>query len=568
MRLDPNRTDIVHLRAGGTSLVIQTPNRQAPEVLHWGPDLGVIPAGSLRALSLAHEEVSGGSSPDDPVRVGIIPLSSTGWMGRPGLVGHRSGGRDWAPHLRTESVLVDVEDAVVEGPDTGAQFGVTGGPTSGTVLSGGAGTVRYVLMDVDSGLRLEVVLEMLGQGVARGRASIVNTGPDGYDLDELSLAVPLPLEAGEILDFSGRWGREREPQRLPVRLGCHVHEGRHGRTGFDAPMMVFCGEAGFGFGHGRVWGLHVAHSGNHRTWVERCNNGRQVIGGGELLLPGEITLGPGDIYTTPWVYLQCTDGLDEAARQIHRWERTLPAHPDADRPVTLNVWEAVYFDHDLETLLRLVDRAASVGVERYVLDDGWFMGRRDDHAGLGDWVVDPQVFPDGLHPLVNHVRESGMQFGLWVEPEMVNLDSDVARAHPEWILRAGPDLPVSWRNQQVLNLTVPGAWEHVHSQIGALLDEYEISYLKWDHNRDLIDAGDATHGVVPPCTSRPWPAIGSWTPCAPSIPGWRSSRAHREGAGSTWGWSPTYSASGSLTASIPTNARASCAGASRSSPPS
>ena len=418
-------------------------------------------------------------------------------MGRPGLVGHRSGGRDWAPHLRTESVLVDVEDAVVEDPDTHAQSVDAGGPTSGTVLSGGTGTVRYVLVDSDCGLRLEVVLEMLGQGVARGRASIVNTGPDGYDLDELSLAVPLPLEAGEILDFSGRWGREREPQRLPVRLGCHVHEGRHGRTGFDAPMMMFCGEAGFGFGHGRVWGLHVAHSGNHRTWVERCNNGRQVIGGGELLLPGEITLGPGDTYTTPWVYLQCTDGLDEAARQIHRWERTLPTHPDADRPVTLNVWEAVYFDHDLDRLLRLADRAARVGVERYVLDDGWFMGRRDDHAGLGDWVVDPQVFPDGLHPLVDHVRGSGMQFGLWVEPEMVNLDSDVARAHPEWILRAEPDLPVSWRNQQVLNLTVPEAWEHVHSQIGALLDEYEISYLKWDHNRDLVDAGDATHGGRP-----------------------------------------------------------------------
>lgn len=523
MDLDPNRTDIVHLRAGGTSLVVQTPNAQAPEVLYWGRDLGALTPAAVRALSLASEEPYDGNAPNDPLQVGVVPLASTGWMGRPGLSGHRAGGRDWAPHLHTESVTADVAGGVVgepagEGaPGRGSDAVVPAPPSpsahptpaqlrgstvehpssTGSVLDGGAGTVRYVLVDEDAGLRVEVLLELLEQGVVRGRTALVNTGADDYELEELSLAFPLPLEAAEILDFSGRWGREREPQRLPVRLGCHLHEGRHGRTGFDAPMMMFCGEEGFDFGHGRVWGLHVAFSGNHRTWVERCNNGRQVIGGGELLLPGEVILAPGASYTSPWVYLESTEGLDEAARRLHRWQRTLPGHPGTDRPVTLNVWEAVYFDHDLDKLLRLADRAAGVGVERYVLDDGWFKGRRDDHAGLGDWVVDSQVWPDGLHPLVDHVRSLGMQFGLWVEPEMVNLDSDVARAHPEWILRAGPELPMAWRNQQVLNLTVPEAWEHVHSQIGALLDEYQISYFKWDHNRDLIDAGDATHGGRP-----------------------------------------------------------------------
>jgi alpha-galactosidase len=165
--------------------------------------------------------------------------------------------------------------------------------------------------------------------------------------------------------------------------------------------------------------------------------------------------------------------------------------------VVLNTWEAVYFDHRLDRLAALADVAAEVGVERFVLDDGWFMHRRNDRAGLGDWTVDPEVWPDGLGPLVAHVRRLGMEFGLWVEPEMVNVDSDLYRAHPEWVLRPGDDvgtLPVAWRHQQVLDLVEPAAWQHVHDRLDALLTEYDIGFLKWDHNRDLVDAG---HGGRP-----------------------------------------------------------------------
>ena len=161
------------------------------------------------------------------------------------------------------------------------------------------------------------------------------------------------------------------------------------------------------------------------------------------------------------------------------------------------MWEAVYFDHDRDRLLDLADRAAEVGVERFVLDDGWFGARRDDRAGLGDWVVSAEVWPDGLHPLVDRVRELGMQFGLWFEPEMVNPDSDVARAHPEWIMSARPEWPVESRHQQVLNLGIPEAYAHVKGQILALLDEYDIGYIKWDHNRDLVEAGTQADGGRP-----------------------------------------------------------------------
>jgi alpha-galactosidase len=159
------------------------------------------------------------------------------------------------------------------------------------------------------------------------------------------------------------------------------------------------------------------------------------------------------------------------------------------------VWEAVYFDHDLVRLIDLADRAAALGVERYVLDDGWFRGRRDVTRGLGDWVVDTDVWPDGLDPLVDHVRALGMEFGLWFEPEMVNEDSDTARTHPEWIMQTGDRLPVRSRNQQVLDLTIPEAFDHLLGQMSAILAEYDIAYIKWDHNRDLVDAGRWPSGV-------------------------------------------------------------------------
>ncbi len=172
--------------------------------------------------------------------------------------------------------------------------------------------------------------------------------------------------------------------------------------------------------------------------------------------------------------------------------------------MVLNVWEAVYFDHDLTTLMELAESAAELGVERFVLDDGWFRGRRDDRAGLGDWYVDESLWPDGLTPLINAVTSRGMEFGLWVEPEMVNLDSDIVRAHPpEWIVgpsaqsyKDGGRLPIEWRQQHVIDLVNPAAWQYIYDRIDALLRDNNISYLKWDQNRDLLEHGHAGRSSV------------------------------------------------------------------------
>jgi alpha-galactosidase len=253
--------------------------------------------------------------------------------------------------------------------------------------------------------------------------------------------------------------------------------------------MAVLGTPHFSTQTGRVLGVHVAWSGNTVLRVERDAATGTTIGGGELLQPGEVVLAQGESYRTPWVFFAAADdGLDGLAAAWHTYQRSLAAHPTV-QPVVLNVWEAVWFDHDLDRLRGIADRAARVGVELFVLDDGWFHDRRDDTAGLGDWWIDPKVWPDGLTPIVEHVRSLGMEFGLWFEPEMVNPDSDLYRDHPDWILSTGDRLPILHRNQLVLDLSLPEVFDHLFDQVSGVLADHPIRYVKWDHNRELLEAG-------------------------------------------------------------------------------
>ncbi|HEU5387238.1 MAG TPA: alpha-galactosidase [Streptosporangiaceae bacterium] len=427
----------------------------------------------------------------------LLPQHGEGWFGRPGLAGHRLGttgapaagqgtvpaaGRDWSPRFRPGQVEHDGCRARVEAEDT------------------------------EAGLRLVTEVEAVPGGAIRARHTLTNLRPQPYLVDSLEVVFPLPGRAGEILDFTGRQTAERIPQRHRIADGLWLREGRRGHTGHDSATVLVAGVPGFTFGRGEVYGLHVAWSGNTVHRLERVPSGlgmsgeategilpgATTIGGGELLLPGEIALAESQSYTTPWVYLAAgRDGLDDLSAQFHGYLRSRPAHPGSPRPVNLNVWEAVYFRHDFGTLAALADAAARLGVERFVLDDGWFAGRRTDRAGLGDWRVDEGVWPGGLHRLVRHVRDRGMQFGLWIEPEMVNPDSDLYRAHPDWILSAGHRVPPLQRHQLVLDLTRPEVSGYLLERISALLVEYDISYVKWDCNRDIVDAGSGTRDGAP-----------------------------------------------------------------------
>jgi alpha-galactosidase len=404
----------------------------------------------------------------------LLPEHSTPWFGRPGLSGYRlsdghpAAGRDWSSQFAESSV----ETA--------------------------AGGAQIDAVDAESGLRLRTEIESVAGGAVRARHTLTNTGTQPYVVESLEVVFPLATRATESLDFSGRHLTERIAQRRAITDGLWLRESRRGRTGHDSATLLVAGTPGFGFGHGEVWGVHVGWSGNHVHRLERLPDGTTTIGGGELLLPGELVLAVDESYTTPWVYLAAsTVGLDGLAAAFHGYLRSLPSHPSSPRPVNLNVWEAVYFDHDIDRLRALADVAASIGVERYVLDDGWFYGRRHDQAGLGDWWVDAAVFPDGLHPIVDHVRGLGMEFGLWFEPEMVNPDSDVFRAHPDWILNVPGRTPVQERNQLVLDLSRPEVFDYLLEHVDAVLSAYDIGYVKWDHNRDLVDASSAARAGAP-----------------------------------------------------------------------
>jgi alpha-galactosidase len=448
-------------RPGGTGMVlIEHPDR-LPTVA-W---CGVVDP----AVTVGDHATLGGDGP------ALLPEGAHAWYGRAGLSGHRGPAAPgaWSTRFGPTSVHVTVDGATIEAADEAA------------------------------GLALTTEVQAVPGGLLRIRHTLTNTGATDYLLEALDVVVPVPDRAVESLDFTGRWTRERIPQRRPVTDGLWLRENRRGKTGFDAATVLTAGTPGFGFGHGEVWGVHVAWSGNHLHRLERVapaklNPAVTALGGGELLLPGEIALAPGTSYPTPWIYVGAAgDGLDGLAARFHGYLRSTPAHPQTARPVTLNVWEAVYFDHSLAVLRDLANRAAGIGVERFVLDDGWFGARRDDRAGLGDWIVSSEVWPDGLTPIVDHVHGLGLQFGLWFEPEMVNADSDLFRAHPDWILATGGRCPPEERHQQILDLAQPGAYAHVLAQLTTVLTTYPIDYVKWDHNRDAVDAGSATVGGRP-----------------------------------------------------------------------
>jgi alpha-galactosidase len=444
-----------------------------------------------------------GLTPDDAAALlgavrpcSLLPEHGEGWFGRPGLSGHRLGqnavgpaaGRDWSPLFRpTRSEHARSEHARSEHarPERADDW------------------ARVEAADKIAGLELVTEIEAVPGGAIRARHTVTNTGREPYVVDSLEVVFPLPGRVGEVLDFTGRPTAERIPQRHRIGDGLWLREGRRGHTGHDSATLVVAGVPGFTFGRGEAYGLHVAWSGNTVHRVERVPSGpgargATTIGGGELLLPGEITLAEGDSYATPWVYLAAAgSGLDGLAAQFHGYLRSRPAHPRSPRPVNLNVWEAVYFRHDFPKLSALADVAADLGVERYVLDDGWFAGRRNDEAGLGDWQVDEEVWPAGLGQLADYVRARGMQFGLWIEPEMVNPDSGLFRAHPDWILATGQRRPPLQRHQLVLDLTRPEVSAYLLERISALLTEYPIDYVKWDCNRDIVDAGSGTRAGAP-----------------------------------------------------------------------
>ncbi len=459
------------LRRDGVTLLLRHDTTGLPSVAYWGADLGELDDDALAALDPMTERQTAPGTLDAAWHLPLVPQESDGWSGRPGLLATR-GGRPLYPRWRVTSV------------------------------DRGSSRVRIVADDDAAHLTLAVTVELGAGGLVLLTPALTNTAPgadDAVDVAWLEATLPLPKTADHLTTFGGRWTREKAPLTTLMPRGSTTRQSRRGRGGHDGPWVTLASTGAPLNRRGEVWGVHVGWSADVTHRVDRVTEHPTLLGAGELLRPGEIRLGTGETYTAPVGYFAWSDrGLDGLSERFHTWLRARPQHPRTPRPLVLNTWEAVYFDHDPDRLARLARRAAQVGVGRFVLDDGWFRGRDDDTSSLGDWVVDESAYPDGLEPLAGLVHSLGMQFGLWFEPEMVNLNSDLARRHPEWILGNPASVPapdgVSYRTQYVLDLADPAAWDHVRAQISEVVGRLGVDFIKWDHNRDLVEP---VHGGAP-----------------------------------------------------------------------
>ena len=442
------------LSAPTSSLLIEVVNG-ALVIRHWGAPI----LGQNHDIALASRVSIANSSWDEPQLPGLMRESARGFLGRPTLSGHRNG-KAWSTKFE-----------VTDFHHQGNHCAVT-------------------LRDFHAELEVIVTFDLDAFGVLIQKATVKNIGNSDYVLNEFIHWLPLPREATQTLDFAGRWSNERQPQRRDIQIGTWVRESREGRSGHNFSIADIALTAQTSFQSGSAWATSIAWSGNSHYLVERGFDGQQSIGAGELLLAGEVILKGNESYEAPALFaVYSSQGLDGVSAAFHSHLRAREIHPKRPRPLTLNMWEALYFDHDEAKIRALVDVASEIGVERVVLDDGWFHSRRNDRSGLGDWVIDPAVWPNGLTPVIEYINSKGIEFGLWFEGEMVNPDSDLYRAHPEWILHEGDRTPPLWRHQLVLDLGHEEAYKHVLEQTSSVLAAHNIVYIKWDHNRVLVDAG-------------------------------------------------------------------------------
>lgn len=461
--------DFITLTAGNTSLVLACGIGSRPSILYWGSRLkNTDPA--LLELMNTRQSAQGGT--DTVVSASLLNETGSGLPGLSGFSAHRDG-RSWASLFKVVYVEQPSESEVV----------ITCDDEVTDVRA-----IHLIGFNPDSNLMT-------------CQTKIINRGDDALSIDWCAAAsLPLNPKASRLFGFTGRWSDEFHIEEVEPFMGSYVRENKSGRTSHDSfPALLACGTETIEQS-GPSFGFHLGWSGNNRVRVDRLSDGRAFVQLGEYFYPGEMQLAPGDIYTSPVLYAGFTTrGLSALSRKFHYHLRHFVMDGrinEKPRPIHYNTWEAVYFDHDLGHLKKLADAAAHVGAERFILDDGWFGGRRDDKTGLGDWWPSLDQYPEGLGPLVDHVRQLGMEFGIWFEPEMVNPDSELYRAHPDWILQADGVEQVPFRNQYVLDLTRKEVTDYLFEHINKILSDHDITYVKWDMNRDINHPGSRGRPAV------------------------------------------------------------------------
>jgi alpha-galactosidase len=481
-----------HLRADGVSYLFRVTRHGHLEHVHFGPALGHVEAASdYEALVIkqagGHSGVTYTES-DPAYCLDYVPQEVSGL-----------GKGDY----RLPSVEVRLPDG---GTTTDLRYtghtlheGVVpcqdGLPTA-IAEPGQAATLEVRLADGDLELNLFYTVFAAANTVTR-RTVLTNNGAGPVAIRRLmSQQVDLPDRGFDLVTFDGAWAAEAHRHVRPVAPGIYVNSSATGFSSNRHNPGVLLARRGAGEDHGEVYGFNLVYSGNHYTAVELSHREQVRVQSGINLVGFDWTLGPGERFESPEAVLSySSDGFNGLSANLHAFvgdHIVRGEWADRPRPVLLNSWEAAGFDFTERSLLAMARQGKRLGVELFVLDDGWFGDRNDDRAGLGDWDVNLKKLPDGLGGLAAKVRDLGLDFGLWVEPEMVNPDSGLYREHPDWAIQLPAREPSLGRHQLVLDLTRDDVRDHIVAELGAVLDSAPISYVKWDSNRTFSDLYSAT----------------------------------------------------------------------------
>ncbi|MDQ5927215.1 MAG: alpha-galactosidase, partial [Pseudomonadota bacterium] len=394
----------IALHSQHSSVLLECPPHEAPLWRYWGPRL---PDNATHPCELRATRPLPSFMLDYDQPLTVVPTFGVGWFGQSALLANRDS-LDFAQAITQCEVewITPGQSVVLHLTDTVAQ------------------------LQIDVSLSLESASDVLTL-----KSGITNLAEVALDVQWLAAAtLPLPGHSAQVRSYAGQHNHEFMLQTDTLSRSLWRRENRRGRTSHDCFPGAVVTTPDSTEHSGLVFGAHLAWSGNHQQSIEWLHDGQYQWQLGEWLAPGEGRLQAGQSLQTPEVVASCsTQGLNGLATNFHtelRRRLNWPGGSMRPRPVHLNTWEAFYFDLKPADLMELASAAAVVGIERFVLDDGWFHGRNHDRAGLGDWWTDTTKFPQGLAPLANHVNALGMEFGLWVEPEMVNPDSDLFRAHP------------------------------------------------------------------------------------------------------------------------------------------
>jgi len=383
--------------------------------------------------------------------------------------------------------------------------GLPGLPATYVEAEEEAETLELRLRDARSGLVVALQYSVFAgfDAIARS-ARIENAGAETVVLQRaLSASVDFDRDDFDVLQLSGAWTRERYPHRRPLAPGIVRVDSKRGSSSHQQNPFLALLAKDATERHGEVYGFSLVYSGSFVAQAEGEQYGTARVGIGIQPFDFSWKLEPGETFQTPEaVLVRSSEGLGGMSRTYHKLYRTRLCRGlfrDKVRPILVNNWEATYFDFDAEKIKSIAAAGKALGIELFVLDDGWF-GRRDsDNCSLGDWVPDKRKLPEGLASLVNDVTATGMEFGLWFEPEMVSPDSDLYRAHPDWCLHVPDRSRTEGRRQLILDLSRKDVCDYIVDAVSAVLESAPITYVKWDMNRNMTEIGSA---LLPPDRQR------------------------------------------------------------------